>query len=108
MVLVPANMSRFGFNPCKRKFVVFEKYLEGLFSKIKYFAGIILKIKLFYRNYSSTKWVHSLCATCANHHKSGVMDQNQNETYLQGPKTTFFLQGLKPKQDIFAGIKTIF
>jgi len=46
---------------------------------------------------------------CLNHHKSGVRDQNQNETYLQGPKTTKIkLEGLKPKRDIFVGTKTIF
>jgi len=34
------------------------------------------------------KMGQSSCDTCANHHKSGVRDQNQNEAYLQGPKTT--------------------
>ena len=47
--------------------------------------------------------------TCANLHKNGVRDQNQNKAYLQGPKTTKKnLQGLKLKRGIFAGTKTIF
>lgn len=50
------------------------------------------------------KMGQSSCDICANHHKSGVRDQNQNEA---GPKI-FFLQGLKPKRRIFVGIKTIF
>jgi len=78
MVLVPANMPRFGFSPCKKKllFLVSAKYFtfenspsrEGLFSKVKYFAGNFLKIKRFCRDYFSNKWVQSSCATCANHH----------------------------------------
>jgi hypothetical protein len=84
------------------------KIVQGLFSKTKYFAGTFLKIKIFCRDYFSTKWVQSLYDTCANHHKSGVRDQNQNETYLHGSKTTKKITGLKAKRDIFAGTKTIF
>jgi len=48
-------------------------------------------------NYFSHKWIHSSCVTCANHHKSGARDQNQNEAYLQGPKTTKKITGTKTK-----------
>jgi len=95
MILVPANMARFGFSPCKKKlFLVPAKYFgfeispwkglisKGLISKPKYFAGTFLKIKRFCRDYFPHKWVQSSCVTCANHHKSGARDQNQNETYL--------------------------
>jgi len=64
------------------------KYFQGLFSKVKYFAGTFSKIKRFCRDYFSNKWVQSSCAMCVNHHKNGTRDQNQNEAYLQGPKTT--------------------
>jgi len=75
----------------------------------KYYAGTFLKIKIFCRDYFSIKWVQSSCSTFANHHKSGARDQNQNETYLKGPKTTKKkLQGLKPKRNILGGTKTIF
>jgi len=71
--------------------------MKGLISKPKYFAGTFLKIKRFCRDYFSHKWVQSSSVTCANHHKSGDRDQNQNETYLQGPKTIFFLPETKTK-----------
>ena len=51
-------------------------------------AGTIFKSKIFCRDYLSNKWVQSSCVTCGNHHKSQAKDQNQNETYLQEPKTT--------------------
>jgi len=35
-------------------------------------------------------------------------DYFKKQKILQGPKTIFFLQGLKPKRGIFAGTKTIF
>jgi len=35
-------------------------------------------------------------------------DYFKKQNFLQGPKTIFFLQGLKPKRGIFAGTKTIF
>jgi len=75
MVLVRANMPRFGFSPCKffLLFLVPAKYFTFENSPS--------------RDYFSNKWVQSSCATCANHHKNRARDQNQNETYLQGPKT---------------------
>jgi hypothetical protein len=56
----------------------------------------------------TTKWVQSSCVTYANHHKNGVRDYFKKQKILQGPKTNYFLQGLKPKRGIFAGTKTIF
>jgi len=51
--------------------------VEGLFSKTKYFAGTIFLINGFSHHVSRVQII-----------KNGARDQNQNETYLQGPKTT--------------------
>ena len=105
MVLVPTNMSCFSFSFCKKKIVVFgpRKILflkivpEGTNFKTKIFCRDLFKNQKILQDYFSHKWVQSSCATCANHHKSEMRNQNQNETYLQGPKTTIFFTGKKTK-----------
>jgi hypothetical protein len=75
MVLVPANMLCFGFNPCK-KIVVFgpcnffltifkkQEILQGPFLKIKYFAGTknykIGSVIMCHVCKSSQKWAQRL------------------------------------------------
>jgi len=94
MVLVPANMSSFGFSLYNffllflvpTKYFTFEKSPWRQFSKVKYFAGTFLKIKRFCSDYFSNKWVQSSCVMCA----------KWSQKWGQRPK---------PKRDIFAETK---
>jgi len=117
MVLVPANLSRFGFSPCtffvlflvpaKYFFVVFspsrdhfqkQNILQGPFLKSKDFARSIFLINEFSHHVPHVQIIT----------KVGPGTKTKMR-HLQGPKTTKKnLQGLKPKRDIFAGTKTIF
>jgi len=73
MVLIPANMFRFG--PYKKNYrerslqnILFYKIVAGLFCRDFFKKQNILQ-RLF-----STKWVQSSCVTYSNHHKSEVRD----------------------------------
>jgi len=103
MVLVPANMSCFGFKPCNFYFfVVFD--LCKLKNKI--FCRDLFKKQNILQGLISTKWIQSSCVTYANHHKSEAKDYFKKQNILHGPKTTKKkLHELKPKRDIFAGTK---
>ena len=115
MVLIPANMPRLNFGPCKKKncfwslqnFLFFKIVPPGLFSETKFFVGTCLKNKIFCRD-KTTKWVQSSCVTYANHHKNGVRDYFKKQKILQRPKTIFFLQGPKLKRTIFVEMSAIF
>jgi len=90
MVLVPANMSRLSFGPCKKK-ICFWSLQNFLFFKItKFFVGTCLKKQNILQGPKTTKWVQSSCATYANHNKNGVRDYFKKQKILQRPKTFFF------------------
>jgi len=100
MVLVPENMTCFGFSPCNLFIFVFgpckilflkivpENILKGTIFKNKILCRDLFKNQNILQELFFYKMGQSSCDTCANHHKSGVRDQNQNKAYLQGPKTT--------------------
>ena len=88
MVLVPANMSRFGFNSYKKKLLFLVP--------AKYFAGTFFKIKRFCRDYFSNKWF--------SHHVTRVQIITKVEP---GTKTKMRHICRDQKQQIFfAGTKT--
>jgi len=101
MVLVPANMSRLSFGPCKKKFCfwslqifLFFKiggtifgnkiFCRNLFKKTKYFAGT--------KNYKMGPVI--MCHVCKSSQKWG-RDYFKKQKILQGPKTIFFFTGTK-------------
>ena len=117
MVLVPANMPRFGFSPCKKN--CRKKSLQiFLFSKLvsdptfvmicicdTWWLYLFCRKKLL-QNILFFKIVHT---TGTNKQESGSKDyfkkkkKKFRDFFLQ-----FFLQELKSKRDIFTGTKTIF
>jgi len=115
MILVPANMPRFGFSPCKKKKICFwflQNFLflkmEGLFSETKTFAGTYLKNKIFCRdqklqNGSSHHVIHMQIIT-----KMGSETILKNKKFCITKIKFFFLQGRKLKRTIFAGTGAIF
>jgi len=115
MVLVPANMPRFGFSLCKKKklffvlakFCFLKKSLQGLFSETNFFAGTCLKNKIFCRDQKLQNG--------SSHHvpRMQIITKMGSETILKNKKFCkdqkhFFLQGSKLKRAIFARTSAIF
>jgi len=86
MVVVPANMPRLSFGPCKKK---------GTILKNKKFCRDLFKNQNILQGPKTTKWVQSSCATYTSHHKNGVRNYFKKQKILQGPKTNFFFTGTK-------------
>ena len=116
IALVPANMTRLSFGPCKKKicfwslqnFLFFKIVPLGTIFRNKFFCRDLFKKQNILQGPKATKWVQSSCVTYTNHHKNGVRDYFKKQKILQGPKTIFFLQGPKLKRGIFAGTSAIF
>ena len=98
VALVPANMTRLSFGPCKKKisfwslqkFLFFKIVPPGTIFRNKFFCRDLFKKQNILQGPKTTKWVQSSCATYANHHKNGVRDYFKKQKILQRPKTIFF------------------
>ena len=98
MVLVPANMSRLSFGPCKKKncfwslqnFLFFKIVPPGTIFRNKFFCRDLFKKQNILQGPKTTKWAQSSCATYANHHKNGVRDYFKKQIFLQGYEVGVF------------------
>ena len=116
MVVVPANMPRLSFGPCKKKiwfwslqnFLFFKIVPPGTIFRNKKFCRDLLKKQNILQGQKTTKWVQSSCATYTSHHKNGVRDYFKKQKFCRDQKQIFFLQGPKLKRAIFTGTSAIF
>ena len=116
MVLVPANMSRLCFGPCKKKFVFgpykifcfLNQSLQGLFSETNFFAGTCLKKKNFCRDQKLQNGSSHHVPRIQIIRKMGSRTILKNKKFCRDQKQIFYLQGPKLKRGIFAGTSAIF
>jgi len=110
MVLVPANMPRFGFSPCKKN--CFWSLQNFLFFKIvpetKNFARTCLKDKIFCRDQKLQNGFSHHVSRMQIITKIGSWTILKNKTKSGTKNKNKKLQGLKLKRAIFAGTSAIF